>query len=1014
MRKRLLLIVGALIISWQLAAQDKTLSGRVSDANGAPIPNASVLVKGSTVGTATKTDGTYSITVPSSAKILVFSAVGVASIEVPIGTELTIDVTLRADDRSLTEVVVVGYQARRKRDEAGAISSVRGKEIENIPSPSVDKALQGRAAGVLVQSNNGIPGGAVNVRIRGIGSFNAGTQPLYVVDGVQMNTRSDAAFTQSNPLAFLNPNDIESIDVLKDAATAAIYGAQASNGVVIITTKKGKAGKTRFTFNAYWGQASALQKLDVTNSQEFAQLRYEALQNASPLSSPLAIKQQLLNELRVPITGITTEKSADSAIAALVTYDWQDAAFRNGAIQNYEIAASGGNDRSTFRVSASYSFQEAVVTMADFGRGTVKFDLQNKANDKLTINTSVNLSSFNQDLPFAVEGSFLGSPAFASTAILPTNPIYNPDGSYAGVPPANLAGVLNQNIIAVADFNTGYQKTNQVVGSISLDYKFASWLTFRSFYGLDYRIVQGKLYRDPRTPDAFVRKGLGQVQSNWNTNFLTTQTLNFVRNINDRHRIDGLLGFEYRNENNQSITASGDGFPTFQFTTLNTAANPLTVGEFETGYKRMGVFGSVNYNFDSRFILSGIIRYDGSSRFGEDNKFGTFPSIKAAWNIDNEQFMQRQSWISTLRIRASWGQTGNDQIGNFDALGLYGGGPVYGGSAGITFSQLANPNLKWERNETINFGVDFGFFAGNRLNGSIEVYQKTTKDLLLTQPLQWTTGFGGIALNTGEMENRGIELTIGGTILKSSAAGGFSWNSNFVFTYNKNKIKSLYGGLQELPGDPTTRVGRTFQSVFVQQYAGVNPATGRPMWYDTLGNLSYQVQARDRVYIGDQQPEFWGGWSNTFAYKGFTLDIFFQYEYGRLATDGQISFISENIARLNMIQDVYEQRWTKPGQVTSFARQHSAGTESKGSGHQSGSRNWFKADYIRLKNVILSYDVSTRLINKLRLTNARFYVQATNMWTYSDWYSYDIEFLGAGTGIIPTSKNVTFGVQLGF
>jgi TonB-dependent starch-binding outer membrane protein SusC len=1014
MRKRLLLIVGALIISWQLAAQDKTLSGKVSDANGAPIPNASVLVKGTTVGTATKSDGTYSITVPGSAKILVFSAVGVASLEVPIGASLTIDVTLRVDDKSLTEVVVVGYQQRRKRDEAGAISSVRGKEIENIPNPSLDKALQGKAAGVLVQSNNGIPGGAVNVRIRGIGSFNAGTQPLYVVDGVQMNTRSDAAFTQSNPLAFLNPNDIESIDVLKDAATAAIYGAQASNGVVIITTKKGKAGKTRFTFNAYWGQASPLQKLDVTNSQEYAQLRYEALQNANPQVSPLAVKQALLNEVRVPIGNITTEKAADSAIAALQTYDWQDAAFRNGAIQNYEMSAGGGNDRTTFRLSASYSFQEAVVTKADFQRGTVKFDMQNKANDKLTINSSINVTTFTQNLPFAVEGSFLGSPAFASTAILPTNPIYNPDGSYFGVPPQNVAGVLNQNIIAVADFNTGYQRTNQIVGNISADYKFAPWLTFRSFFGLDYRLVQGKLYRDPRTPDAFVRKGLGQVQSNWNTNVLTTQTFNFVKNINDRHRIDGLVGFEYRAENNESISASGDGFPTFQFTTLNTAANPLTVGEFLTGYKRMGVFGSVNYNYDGRYIISGILRYDGSSRFGEDNKFGTFPSIKVAWNLDNEQFMQRQSWISTLRLRASWGQTGNDQIGNFDALGLYGGGPVYGGSAGITFTQLANPNLKWERNETINFGVDFGFFAGNRLNGSIELYQKLTKDLLLTQPVQWTTGFGGISLNTGEMENRGVELTIGGTILKSSQAGGFNWNANFVFTYNKNKIKTLYGGLKELPGDPSTRVGREFQSVFVQQYAGVNPATGRPMWYDTLGNLSYQVQARDRVYIGDQQPNYWGGLTNTFSYRGFTLDIFFQYEYGRLGNDGQVAFLTENLARLNELQVIYDKRWTKPGQITAFPRQHSAGAESKGSGGQSGSRNWYKADYIRLKNVMLSYDISTRIVNKLKLANARFYIQATNMWTYADWYGYDVEFLGTGTGIIPQSKNITFGVQLGF
>ena len=1016
MRKLLLLWVGCLLLCAQLQAQDRTITGKITDDKNSPVQNASVIVKGSTIGTTTDVNGDFRLTVPASARAIVISSVGMAQQEVTLGTRTTFNVTLRVDDRDMQEVVVVGYQARKKRDEAGAISSIRGDDIENIPNPSLDKALQGRAAGVVVQANNGIPGGAINVRIRGTGSFQAGNQPLYIVDGVQMNTRDDASFTQSNPLAFLNPNDIESIDILKDAASAAIYGAQASNGVVIITTKKGKAGKTKFNFNTYFGIAQPLQMLDILNAQEYAAVRVEAIVNGSATGTvtPQAAKRTFLtNDVRITTPVTITEKQLDSIIAGLPTYDWQDAAFQNGMIQNYELSASGGTDRSTFRLSASYNTQEAVITKADFQRGTVKFDLTNKATDRLTIGTSLNLSTFTQDLPFAIEGSFLGSPGFASSTQLPTSPIYNPDGTFAGVPPNNLPGILNQNVIAVAAFNKGFQRTNQAVGNVSLDYKIRPWLTFRSFFGLDYRLVQGKLFRDPRTPDAFVRKGLGQVQSTWNTNILTTQTLNFNHAFAEKHRVDGLLGFEYRKENNEGISASGDGFPTFEFTTLNTAANAVSVGEFWSGFRRIGVFANVNYNYDSRFIISGIVRYDGSSRFGADNQYGVFPSIKLAWNLANEKFLSNQNWLNNLKLRVSWGQTGNDQIGNFDALGLYGGGLVYNGAGGITFNQLANPGLQWEKNQTTNLGIDFGLF-NNRINGSVELYQKLTKDLLLPQQVQWTTGFSSFIQNVGSIENKGVEVTLGGALLKSRARDGFNWNVNFVFAFNDNRVKSLYNNLQEIPGDPGTRVGRRLGSIFTQKYAGVNPATGRPMWYDTLGNLTYLVQARDRVYVGDIQPEYSGGLSNTITYKGFSLDVFFQYEYGRLAQDQQVNFLIENVSRLNHVQDVFEKRWTTPGQLTAFPRQNINSSEQKGSGALSGDRTWFKGDYVRLKNVTLSYDVPTSISGRLKLSSARLYVQATNIWTFSDWYGYDVEFIGTGLGIVPQSKNVTVGIQLGF
>ncbi len=1007
------------IMSLSLAmAQNRTVTGKVMDEAGTPLQGASVMIKGAKSAVLSQANGTFSIQVPASAKTLVISYVGSEATEITLGTQSSYTVSLKKKVDPLEEVVVTGYQVRKKRDEAGAISSIKAREIENQPNVSLDKALQGKAAGVLVQSSNGIPGGAVNVRIRGQGSLLAGNDPLYIIDGVQFNTRIDGGFTQNNPLAFLNPDDIESIDILKDAASAAIYGSNASNGVVIVTTKKGKSGKTKFNVNYYTGVVSPLKKLQMSNSQEYFQLRAEAYGNANNLPwDNLAVLQTVLNELRVPIGGITTVDQAKAAAAALPTYDWQDAAFRNGKVSNYEMSVSGGNEKTTFRISGNYSQQDAIVSKADFKRAGIKADIQNKATDRLTFGSSISLSTFTQLNPFATSGSFLGSAAFSASAIIPTNPIYNADGTYYGMPgqtPANLVGTLNQNVIAVNDYNSGYQRTNQIVGNLTADYKITDWLSFKTLVGMDYRIVQGKNVRDSRTADGFANKGSVTVQSNWNTNVNTFQTLNFNKQFGSKHRLDGVVGFEYRQENNEQINATATTFPTYQFTSINNAANYTAEGESYTGFKRNGIFGKVNYGYDRKYLIAFTLRRDGSSRFGADNRYGTFWGLSGAWNIDQEGFMKKSNFFSSMKLRASYGSTGNDQIGNFDGLGLYGGGGIYNNAAGIAYTQLANPNLKWETNTTTNLGLDFGFF-NNRLTGTVEVYSKDTKDLLLTQPLQTSTGFASITSNIGKVNNKGIEVTLGGDIFKSRKPGDLNWNVSFTFAYNKNTVKELYGGLQILPSDNSVQVGQPLGVLFTQQFAGVNPATGRSMWYDTLGNLTYQVTAKDRKIIGPQNtPKFQGGLRNSVSFKNFTFEWFFQYEYGRYANDGQVNFLDENIGRINVLEDVYKARWTTPGQITFFPRYNVNGTEAKSSGSQSGTRNFFKADYIRLKNVSVYYDLNPSIAKKIGLSTARFYVQGTNLWTKSDWFSYDIEFVGTATGIVPQSKNYTVGIQLGF
>jgi TonB-dependent starch-binding outer membrane protein SusC len=1042
MRKLVSIFVAFVLFTTQTFAQEKTVTGKVTDEkDGSPLPGVSVTVKGTSTGTTTGTDGSFRLIIPASARTLVFSFVNFDDLEVSVGNRSSFNVSLSSKDKTLQEVVVVGYQQRKKRDEGGAISSVKGKEIANLPNASVDRALQGRAAGVLVQSNNGIPGGAINVRIRGTGSYLAGNQPLYIVDGVQMNINNDGNFTQNNPLAFLNPNDIETIDVLKDAASAAIYGAQASNGVVIITTKKGKAGKTKFNFNAYVGAAQNIKKFDVLNSQEYVQLRSEAFFNNNVNTTAgysfLTAKRSALGELS-NATGVSlatlntfSEKQIDSMTTSLPNYDWQDLAIQRGKIQNYDLSMTGGNEKTTFYLAGSYSYQSTIINKVDFKRYTLSTDITHKATDKLTLTSKVFLSSFQQELPFGVSGSFLGSPIFSSSLILPVNPVRNPDGTYFGLPPAQaLAGILNQNVIAVNEYNSGYQKTNQLVGSLTGEYKFTDWLSFRSLVALDYRLIQGNLYRDPRTNDGFGVRGRGTVESDWNTNILTTQTLNFNKSF-DKNRIDGLLGFEFRRDVQESITGAGIGFPSYEFTTINNAATAEAVGQFWTGYKRAGYFGRVNYSYDNKYALSFILRRDGSSRFGSNFRFGWFPGVIASWNIDNENFMSNVNWVSTLRLRASYGQTGNDQIGNFASRSLYGnpgvGAGQYNQSASIGYTNLGNPNIRWERNQTINLGLDYGFLS-NRITGSFEVYQRRSLDLLLPRPVTLMNGVESYVENIGELEIKGVELGLNVEVVRPKITDGFRWNMNFNFSFAYNNVKKIFDGLQQLPGDPGFRVGRSINSIFTQVYAGVNPATGRPMWIDTFGNVTYTPQNRDRRYIGDNEADQWGGLTNTLSWKGFTLDVLFTYQYGVLATDGQVNFMLENANRtFNSLQVTYDQRWKNPGDITSYPRAFNNGAEPGGVNHVTGSsRLWKKADFIRMRDIRFSYDLSPGLLRKIKLSNVRVYVQGQNLFTYSDWLGYDPEFTGNGgndangrpitssTGIIPQTKNFNAGIQIGF
>ena len=1024
-KKLLMSFVFLLCLIFKVSAQDRTVSGKVtSSEDGSPLPGVSVSVKGSTRGTVTGADGSYKIGVPANATIN-FSFVGFKKSSIAVGSKTVVDVVLSSDASEIEEVVVVGYGgALSKRDFTGSISKVSGKDIENAPVQSFDRALQGRAAGVQITSANGVPGGAVQVRIRGVGSISAGTTPLYIVDGVQLNSNNSSSFTSSNPLNFLNPNDIESIEILKDAAAASIYGSQAANGVILVTTKRGKSGKTSITFNYNYGITEKFKQLDVLDTQEWINVRTEAILNQNRVGNPDA---PLATAKSSALTGIRLGGTlTDSEISALPTYDWQKESFRKGTLSTYELAMRGGNEKTTFSLSTSYNTQDANLRRVDFERGTLAFNLGHKVNSKLNIDSKINLSTSTSFGQFGGPsgGSFLGSAAFSGALMIPINPIYNEDGSYFGTPSTGgTAGILNQNIIQVADLNVIKATINQMVGSLSLSYKITDGLMIKPFVGLDYRLIKGFNFSDPRTADGFNVRGRTQSQYDENINVLSNVTLNYDKDFG-KHRVGFLAGVEYRSDIREAVGTVAENLPTPEFRYANSAANPISIGGFWTGNKKSAVFSNIRYEYGGKYILSLVGRYDGSSRFGANYKYAFFPSVSGSWITSEEEFLKTSSVINLLKIRASYGSTGNDQIGDFPSLGLFGGGFSYNGQAGMAPGGLPNPDLKWEKNVTLNFGFDAGLW-NDRVSVSADIFRRDSEDLLLNQPIPVTNGFQSITKNVGNMRNDGFELEIGFIPVKTK---DLTWKTSFNYTIIDNKITKLYDGISPLPnkdsiiaipGDTRFAVGYPAFAIFSFDYAGVNPATGRPFWNDANGNPTYRVQSpRDLKYFGTNQSKFYGGWTNNVTYKGFNLDVLVQYDYGRFENNGQNAFLSELGGRtFNTLQSEYDKRWQKPGDITSVPRPYNGNTELNGSGNFTGTRMLQDASYVRLKQISLSYDIPKKLITAMKIQGLQFYAQAFNVMTWSKWEGYDAEFLNLGNGnngIIPLSRSYIGGVKLTF
>lgn len=1002
-----MLFLCAVFAFTQVDAQNRTITGKVTDADGKPLSGASVKVRGAQSGVITDADGNYKLVVPATAKVLQISSVGMEQQDVTIGAGAVINASLKVADNSLEEVVVVGYETKKKKDIAGATASVKGKDIAARPVGSFARAMQGAMAGVQVTSNNGVPGGNVTVRIRGVGSINASSTPLYIVDGVQIvtgnsnslgNGNGPEGLVSSNLLNAINPDDIESIDVLKDPASASIYGAQAANGVVIITTKKGRAGKSKINFNSYFGVSRVIKKLDVLTATEAAQLGYEA--NANRFGAGAAQVTTFLNGI-----GATVK---NGIVDPLENTDWQSLAFRSGFVQNYDMSVSGGNDKTTFFLSAGYNRLNGHVVASDYQRGSLRLNLDHKVNDKFSIGTNFTLSTFSSNGVY--DGGSFGNPVRNGFMSFPTNKPFNPDGTLRQAANGQWFGGLD-NFFTYTMYNTNFSNVKNLVGGVNLNYNINKYLRWRSTFNLNYNYTEEKQFDDPRgsgaSTNGYVSKASTQIRD-----FQTNHTLSYARTFAAKHAVTGLLGAEYRYNLNTSFAAFGQGVPLPQFQTLSSIATANSPREGFGDFKLLGFFAKAGYTYDDKYIVNFTIRRDGSSRFGDESKFGVFPSVATAWKLSREKFMGKFGENNDIKLRFSYGVTGNQAgIGNYASRALFGLAGEYLSLSGAAPSQLGNASLGWEENQTFNYGIDFSILK-RRVTAEIDYFSANRRSLLLAFPLPPSSGFSSITRNTGVLQNRGIELGLNTVNINSR---NFRWTTSFNFTYVKNKVVKLNEGQQNIGTGIV--VGRQLNSIFTYKFAGVNPADGRTMYYDTLGNITYTPQLRDRYYLDKSSDPLWfGGLTNTITYKNFELRFQFQYQGGNYIQNSDATFVQRagSTADRNQLK-TQMMRWQKPGDITYVPRPWSGAAQPGSSSYTFFSdRFWERGDFARLKEVTITMYLDKKSLNRLGLTNASFYVSGFNLYTWSNYSMFDPELQGNDFGTYPQARQMTMGVNLTF
>ena len=989
-----------LLIGLTLAAQNVQVSGVVRESAGDVVTGAAVQLKGSTT-TYAMTDalGNYRISVPSNGTLVV-SCLGYQTVEIPVNGRQVIDITLETDSEMLEETIVVAYGTVRREANTGSVSSVKSTALAAAPATSVDKLLTGKMAGVQLSSYSGQPGSTSTIRVRGTSSINAGNEPLWVVDGIPIIADDNRAMSNygvggGTNTAFLNPNDIESITVLKDAAAASVYGSRAANGVILVTTKSGKAGEAKFTARAKYGvqQLANDNHFRPMNGEELVDYWRAAVVNAGenpddPNGDYYVSKDLLKNG----------------------THDWFSDLTKLGSLQEYEINASGGNDRATYYSSLAYHKNDGVYYASNYSRFSARLNTEYKLTNNLISGAKINLA-YNNSNNGVMGSSYYVNPAFAAFRLFPWTPMFNEDGTYSQ--PAENAKI---NPMANAMYDENNDKEYRLNGTMYLEWKPIRQLSLKTTNSAEASFIDSRAYNNPKAdPDGTSSLDTYRIKE---IRYTTSNTATYNDKFGD-HSVRLLAGQEAMiNTYDYVGVGSPDVDPAIPYITTSTAAKDEGYYSY-TQYSLLSFFGVADYNYANKYFLSASIRADGSSLFGSANRWGLFWSVSGSWNVDKENFMRgTRNWLSQLKLRASYGVNGNNNISAYRAYGVY-GTTTYNGVNGMVPSRPDNPNLSWEKNKTWNVGLDFGFFD-DRLTGSVDVYSRLTTDMLLSKRVPYTTGFGSNFMNTGSLRNRGVEILIDGTIIRNN---DWFWSVGGNISFNRTKVLDLAGsGFLEATdprrgNDTPVRIveGMSLYNFYIRDYAGVNPSNGQGLFWTEDGKLTSDRSKGRYYYAGSPEPKFTGGFNTNLSWKGLTLSAYFEFVYGnKVMTNNWYITDGEDVLGQNSTVNALNY-WKQPGDTGVTPIPIAGGSNVWYAGYS--TRFLEDGSYLRIKDVTLSYNLPTNVCKAIKMNGVKVYLSALNLFTFHHVNALDPELgpLGYAYGGNHTMvKSFVGGIEVSF
>lgn len=981
------------------------LSGTVSNENGDPLIGATLIIKETNIGTITDGEGTFSIRVHQGGETLLVSYIGCETKEIAIEGRAFIDVVLNTSVEDLDEIIVTGYSEVNRSELISSLAVVDDQQIENEPTTNINQSLQGRVPGLFTTAHSGQPGASQIVRIRGTGSINAGADPLYVIDGIIVqhgdlitlgeDYEEPNACCASEPdvLSQINPNDVETVTVLKDASATALYGSRGSNGVIVVTTKKGKPGPTRINLKTYTGITMPnLGRFELMTAEE--QWNYE--RTIMELSGYSA---EQMDELR-PVSMLDN------------TTDWLDEAFKNGKIYNIDLQARGGGEKTRFYISGGYFFQEGTMLGTDFERYSLRSNIDHTISDRMDLSFNINGSySLRNNAPL---GAFPESPMLQIYFNTPMQGKTDPDTGelYTGTE-EDWIGNVRDNFLNSIPKNRNTVDNFRLLSKLSTSYRIMDGLKFTQSLNIDLIAGDELTYLDPNTGVGM--PGNGRLSHDFMQNIaLTNQSkLKYITNIGLDHRLDILGVFEYQRVHWKGFGADGSDFLTGGLQTLASAGITSANRGHKTDYAFLSYLGLLNYGYKGRYFLTSSFRRDGSSRFGPNNRWANFWSAGASWQIGKEAFLEDVDLMNSLRLRLSFGTSGNAAIGNSNWQSLYVYGANYNGQAGVSQLQFGNPNLGWELSKSLNAGLDFSLLD-ERVGGTIEYYDRRSEDLLMDAPLSATSGFSSTKRNVGKVQNSGLEIQLNLRPLKAQNTGGFNWDLNFNISFNDNKVLELPNGTDIIYKFGILREGYPVRSIYTAKWAGVNPDDGSIRFLQRDGTYTSIGSKADKYIVGSTHPDLLAGLTNRFSYKGVSLSLFFYTAQGHVIDAGVFGYMDSDGQRIGAVhlKDAGD-FWAKPGDEADRPMPQIGGVK----GADFPSDRWLEdGSFIRLRNVEMSFTLPARWREKAKLQKAVIFLQGQNLLTITNYTGMDPEGneWGRDNWRYPVGKSVTFGLDLSF